>query len=220
MRERLNLPAPRYATAPTGATAISYLDDHLLAGERIVYRAQLHRVLFAGPVAVVVVGAGLAVLLQQVAHDYWYIGAAIAALGVLLALGPALRYVTSEFAVTNTRVLAKVGLVRRRSLETLLGKVEAIEVEQDFAGRLLGYGTITIIGTGGTRETFPMIARPLEFRRQVQTQIVGHEARHPSTARQVGGPAGRVERECPYCAEPILARARVCKHCGRDVAPA
>lgn len=29
----------------------------------------------------------------------------------------------------------------------------------------------------------------------------------------------RHERECPYCAEPILKKARVCKHCGRDVKP-
>ena len=29
----------------------------------------------------------------------------------------------------------------------------------------------------------------------------------------------RDERECPYCAERILKKARVCKHCGRDVEP-
>jgi predicted lipid-binding transport protein (Tim44 family) len=29
--------------------------------------------------------------------------------------------------------------------------------------------------------------------------------------------AVRDERECPFCAEPILRKARVCKHCGRDV---
>ena len=29
----------------------------------------------------------------------------------------------------------------------------------------------------------------------------------------------REERECPYCAERILKKARVCKHCGRDVEP-
>src|SRR5208282_2542939 len=29
----------------------------------------------------------------------------------------------------------------------------------------------------------------------------------------------REERECPYCAELILRKARVCKHCGRDVEP-
>lgn len=36
--------------------------------------------------------------------------------------------------------------------------------------------------------------------------------------REQGDP-DRVERECPHCAEPILAKARVCKHCGRDVEP-
>ena len=37
----------------------------------------------------------------------------------------------------------------------------------------------------------------------------------------VPGPSDtRVERECPYCAERILAKAHVCKHCGRDVEPA
>jgi hypothetical protein len=29
----------------------------------------------------------------------------------------------------------------------------------------------------------------------------------------------REERDCPFCAEPILKKARVCKHCGRDVEP-
>ena len=29
----------------------------------------------------------------------------------------------------------------------------------------------------------------------------------------------RDERECPYCAERILSKAKVCKHCGREVEP-
>ena len=27
------------------------------------------------------------------------------------------------------------------------------------------------------------------------------------------------KRECPYCAETILVKAKICKHCGRDVKP-
>ena len=30
----------------------------------------------------------------------------------------------------------------------------------------------------------------------------------------------RVEKPCQWCAEPILAAAKVCKHCGRDVTQA
>ncbi|MGH2708904.1 MAG: PH domain-containing protein [Actinomycetota bacterium] len=201
---------------------MSYLDDHLLADESIVYRARPHWIMFAGPLAVILAGAGLGVALYLLAGDYWYVGAALAALGVLLGIGPWLRYIGSEFAVTDKRVLAKTGIVQRQSVETLLSKIEAIGVDQDFVGRLFRYGTITITGTGGTREAIHRIAAPLEFRRQVQSQIVAREGQRairpgiPAGA----GPAERVERECPYCAEPILARARVCKHCGRDVSPA
>ena len=41
-----------------------------------------------------------------------------------------------------------------------------------------------------------------------------------SAAPITSAPAGtRDERECPYCAELILKKARVCKHCRRDVEP-
>jgi hypothetical protein len=37
---------------------------------------------------------------------------------------------------------------------------------------------------------------------------------------ELGGiPAVREERECPYCAERILVRARICRFCGRAVEP-
>ena len=55
-------------------------------------------------------------------------------------------------------------------METLLQKIEAISVDQSISGRILNYGTITIVGTGGTREFFESIANPLAFRRAVQEQ--------------------------------------------------
>jgi uncharacterized membrane protein YdbT with pleckstrin-like domain len=82
-----------------------------------------------------------------------------------------IRYTTSEFALTNKRVLFKVGWLRRKTQELLLKKVEGISVDQSVLGRLLGFGTITVTGTGGTREPFPNIAGPLEFRSQIQSQI-------------------------------------------------
>jgi hypothetical protein len=99
-----------------------------------------------------------------------------------------------------------------------------VAVDQSIMGRMLGYGTLTITGTGGTDEGFPRIADPLEFRRQIQSQVVAQEERRGGLASAGASPAtstdsSRVERECPYCAEKILARARVCKHCGRDVVP-
>jgi hypothetical protein len=120
-------------------------------------------------------------------------------------------------------VLGKVGFIERESDETLLSKVEAIAVDQGVLGRVLGFGTVSITGTGGTQEVFSGISEPLEFRRQIQSQIIVQEERRgsqPGATAPAGDREPRLERECPYCAERILARARVCKHCGRDVVPA
>ncbi|MGI8817804.1 MAG: PH domain-containing protein [Gemmatimonadales bacterium] len=204
---------------------MSYLDDHLLGGERIVYRARLHWTIFLSSIVVVLLGIGLGILLQVLEPAYSYAGLTLAGVGLLLAIGPAVRYISSEFAVTDKRVLGKLGFIERESKETLLSKIEAIAIDQGVLGRILGFGTVTITGTGGTQESFPRISEPLEFRRQIQSQIIVQEERR-GTPAAAAAPASaeprepRAERDCPYCAERILARARVCKHCGRDVAPA
>jgi len=192
-----------------------------MPGESVIYQAKLHWIVYAW--AAVLGGAGVVSLVA---------GAPAAAPGAMLLAGVAglvayvkyVTYVTSEFAVTDKRVLMKVGWIRRRSVETLLGKVEAIVVEQGIGGRLLDYGTIVVTGTGGTRERFDRIAAPLDFRRQVQAQIAASLEANTVRRPEVPMPeavAGSVreERDCPYCAERILAKARVCKHCGREVEP-
>lgn len=199
---------------------MSSLDDQLLDGERIVHRARPHWIVFGTPIVLAVAGIALAITLQLTSQDYWYIGAGLTGLAALLAVPPALRYASSDFAVTDKRVLARMGLVHRESIETLLTKIEGIGVDQDLWGRLFGYGTITITGTGGTRESIACIPRPLEFRRQVQAQIVAQDERRPRDAIPAPSAEPRMERDCPWCAERILTRARVCKHCGRDVEPA
>src|SRR5262249_7691225 len=93
-----------------------------------------------------------------------------------------------------------------------------IGVDQGLTGRMLGFGSIEVTGTGGTREEFTRIADPLEFRRQVQAAISDADAARGASAPSGGYlPADRPERECPYCAERILAKAKVCRFCGRDV---
>jgi uncharacterized membrane protein YdbT with pleckstrin-like domain len=67
--------------------------------------------------------------------------------------------------------MIKLGILHRRTTETLLSKVENVSVDQGIWGRICNYGSITVTGTGGTREMFERIAAPLEFRRQVQAQL-------------------------------------------------
>ena len=144
---------------------MSYIDSSLLPGEIVVARAKLHWIVFLKSIAV-----GTAGILLLFVHPA--IGGVVLLLGIVLAVPPFVKYKTSEFGVTNKRVVIKVGVIRRRTVELLSRQVEAISVEQSILGRMLNYGSITLTGTGGVREVFHDIAAPLEFRRQIQGQIV------------------------------------------------
>lgn len=91
--------------------------------------------------------------------------------GIALVTDGMIRRFATEVAVSNRRVLIKTGLLSRRSIEVLLRKVESIGVDESFLGRILGYGSVIVRGTGGMFETFDKIAQPNELRRQVQEQL-------------------------------------------------
>lgn len=118
---------------------MSYVDDNLLKNEKVVHRSHLHWGIYF----------------------HWKAF-------LTLFIQPFIARRTSEFAVTNRRVIIKVGLFERRTLELNLSKIESIGIEQGFWGRLFGFGSIEVIGTGGTKEIFHRIAAPLEFRPAVQ----------------------------------------------------
>lgn len=145
---------------------VSYIDESLLADEHVVYRAQLHAIIFARAVLVLVVGVGLLFFpgLTQART-------VVLLIGVLMLVPPFVSYQTTELGVTNKRVIVKTGLIRRRTIELLLRQVEAISVDQSLLGRLLGYGSITITGTGGVREVFHQVRDPLELRRRIHGQV-------------------------------------------------
>jgi uncharacterized membrane protein YdbT with pleckstrin-like domain len=195
---------------------MSYVDSQLLPGEMVVYRGRLHRLIFTFPLLVTVLLIAVLIMSIRIREELWV--ALLFALIAVAAFIPAwILYSSSEFAVTNKRVVMKVGMIRRRTLETLLSKVESIDVDQSVLGRMFGYGGITVVGTGGSKESFNRIGAPLEFRRQVQAAIAAaEESRGPAPAAV----EARDERPCPFCAEKILKAAKVCRYCGREVTPA
>src|SRR5216110_2543860 len=101
---------------------------------RCKYRTHLHGLIYLAPAIFGLVGALIALGL----FAQGTIGGGI--LTLLIAAAPVTgAYITrktSEFAVTDRRVIIKVGWIRRRTLETMLGKVEGIGVDQGIAGRM------------------------------------------------------------------------------------
>lgn len=147
---------------------MSYIDSNLLPGEQVIYRTRLHWLLFMGPVLLTVVV--LLPITWFLANGAWSHYAWIPlVLGLIVLLTTYIKRQSSDFAVTNKRVMMKVGVFSTRSVELLLNKIEAITVHQSFIGRAFGYGDIVVTGSGGSRESFTRIQGPLAFRRAVQS---------------------------------------------------
>jgi uncharacterized membrane protein YdbT with pleckstrin-like domain len=117
----------------------SYVDKHLIKDESVAYETKLHWVIFFS--------------LKSI---------------FTLTIYAWLKRWLSEFVITNRRIVIKEGFIARRTFEMNLTKIETVNVDQTVMGRILNYGSITIIGTGGTKETFHNIARPMAFRRAFQ----------------------------------------------------
>jgi uncharacterized membrane protein YdbT with pleckstrin-like domain len=173
---------------------MGYVDRNLVPGETLLYRTRHHWLVLLGPmfVGLLMLVPGVALLAEAIATEDsagLVVGSAtispqmMAIAGAVLlaaaistfSYGVAKRNAT-EMAVTNRRVLIKTGLTSRRTLDLMLSRVESIGVQESTAGRVLGYGSVIVRGTGGTPESFLMIAHPQEFRRAVQEQIGAPEA--------------------------------------------
>jgi len=142
---------------------MSYVDKSLVAGETVVYRTRLHWIVFLWPVLITAIA--IAFLIYGLPH----VAEALGAIAVVLWIARYFVYIASEFAITSKRVIIKVGVMQRRTLELQLTKVEAVAVTQGLLGQLFGCGSILVTGTGGTRESFSNIGSPLEFRKALQS---------------------------------------------------
>jgi uncharacterized membrane protein YdbT with pleckstrin-like domain len=144
---------------------MSYVEKNLIPGEQVVYRATRQRFGYTWVVLLAIASV------LCLAHKWWIAGGAGLVITAVTGFLTWLRLTSSEFAVTNKRVIVKMGIVQRRTVELMLSRIEGVSVDQSLTGRLGNYGTVTVNGTGGTREVFDEIADPLEFRRQIQAQI-------------------------------------------------
>lgn len=85
-------------------------------------------------------------------------------LGLLFLIAAAIRYFTTELAITNKRVVAKFGFISRSTIEINLQKIESIQVNQGIIGRIFNFGSIIVSGAGNPQAPIPGISSPLNFR--------------------------------------------------------
>lgn len=129
---------------------MSYIENTLGQGERIVAKAHFH---------------------------WWYSFKAWAALillgwcliGIVIFFSLMIRKWTTEIGVTTHRFVEKEGLFSLKTFEVALPNIEGVRVTQNLWGRLLGFGSLRIEGTGVDHVDLPNIAQPFAFRAAIET---------------------------------------------------
>jgi uncharacterized membrane protein YdbT with pleckstrin-like domain len=130
---------------------MSYPDELLVEGERVVVHKHPHWKMLIVPVLVFLVTVGLgAFLAALVSAQSWAPVAwiAIAVLGAVLlgwlTLAPLIRWRTTHFVVTTRRVLVREGVLSRQGIDIPMTRVNSVQFRHTVVERMLGCGTLVI----------------------------------------------------------------------------
>jgi uncharacterized membrane protein YdbT with pleckstrin-like domain len=149
---------------------MAYYQKVLQPDETVVAVGNLHWVIYGRAL----VCFGLAVL--ALVLTWWFpaaelgdeiVAAVLFCLGLIALLHAWIIRKTTEVVVTDRRIIHKRGLISRHTEEMNITKVETVDVDQGITGRVLGYGTLVVHGTGGGWEPLHRLAAPLRLRNAI-----------------------------------------------------
>lgn len=159
---------------------MSYIEKTLMADEKILYSTHPHWIVFYAPILWLLVCIFVPIINSFSAEANLVIfgntlGGWIVRFAFLMmafsAISSLIKYLATEYVMTNRRMIVKTGLIRRNSFEIFLNRIESIQVDQSVFGRIMDYGTIVIGGVGGSKDTFFYIPSPLALRQKVQEHL-------------------------------------------------
>lgn len=150
---------------------MSYVNSVLQPGETIKAIGKLHWIIFIRAFVLLIAGIVLLIyassLTAQLGSVLRMVGWAVLAFALLAALQAWFMQSITELAITDRRVIYKRGFLSRRTIEMNMAKVETVDVQQSIFGRLLGFGTIRVRGTGQGIENLTGVAAPLALRNAI-----------------------------------------------------
>jgi membrane protein YdbS with pleckstrin-like domain len=149
-----------------------YYTRVLQPDETVLVIGRLHWSIYARALVMLAIAVALLALSYWLSDPDWQLYAQFAAAGVavrglLLLFVAWLRRRATEIVVTDRRVIFKRGFLSRHTVEMNVSKIETVDVEQGLGGRLWGYGTVLIRGTGSGFEPLVGVGSPIALRNAI-----------------------------------------------------
>ena len=133
---------------------MSYVQATRSPNEIVLLRARLHWIHYL-PATVITITS---LLLPPFDHAW-----VLYSTGILVFVYSWLVQFSTEIAITSLRLIYKRGLIRRQTVDLFHGNIESFGVEQTILGRLLGYGSLILHGSGGAETVISNIVDPTVF---------------------------------------------------------
>lgn len=93
---------------------------------------------------------------------------------LIKAIVATVRFMNIELAVTNKRVVGKVGVASTNALDAPLNKIQNVSVSQGFWGKIFNYGVIKI-NTAAGEFVFTAVKNVNQFKGVIMAQIDQYE---------------------------------------------
>jgi uncharacterized membrane protein YdbT with pleckstrin-like domain len=154
---------------------MSYVQHILQPNEQLLIDGRLHWIIYWLAIFFLILaaaagGAGVHFKFTSYQLPLFIVAAVLLFFAAIAALRAWWFQFTTEIAVTSHRVIYKRGFVTRHTDEMNIDKIESVIVEQSIPGRILGYGTIDIRGTGAGIERLSRVARAIELRNAITSR--------------------------------------------------
>lgn len=147
---------------------MSYVNRTLGNKETILYSTGYHWLYWLG----VSIMMGPLIILALAAMPYSpveYLLLLLAAVPFMFGLVRFVHGIALEVAVTTDRFVKKTGLISITTEEVSIDKIEEVNVDESILGRIFGFGTVHVHGTGAGKIGVNLVNDPVRLRREIQS---------------------------------------------------